>query len=292
MATIIKPHGENGNLGQRPLKLLAPAKVNLRLEVLGVREDGYHELRSWMYPIELWDEIVLERIPEGLQLLCDHPGIPKEDLCIKAARTFFEETGLEGGVRIALKKNIPLGAGLGGGSSDAAAVLKGLCFLWRVDMEEERLMAMAQKVGSDVPFFVKGRPALVGGRGERIIRELPPLRLPLVILYPGRGLSTAEVYRCFDLSLTKTKAENMILRDFPPKNWKAFVRNDLEPMAKRLLPAIGEMEAALVEAGAEAVGMSGSGSAVFGIFLEEGKAREALRSLKRSKWQAFLAFTF
>lgn len=271
---------------------MAPAKVNLRLEVLGLREDGYHELRSWIYPVGLWDEILLERTPEGLQLRCDHPEVPGDDLCLKAARLFFEQTGAKGGVRVTLVKGIPVGAGLGGGSSDAAAVLKGLCALWEVHLPEDRLMALGLEVGSDVPFFLRGRPALVAGRGELILRELPSLRLPLVILFPGRGLPTAEVYRRFDLSLTKPRGENMIIGDFPPRDWKAFVRNDLEPVAKEMMPEIGEMEEALLRAGAEAAGMTGSGSAVFGIFRTEEEARDALRALGASRWKAYLAFTF
>lgn len=292
MAPIIKPHEGRRNPGRGILHLRAPAKVNLRLEVLGLREDGYHELRTWIYPIGLWDEIVLERIRKGLKLRCDHPEVPEDDLCLKAARLFFEQTGIRGGVRVTLVKGIPVGAGLGGGSSDAAAVLKGLCALWGLDLPEERLMAMGQEIGSDVPFFLRGRPALVAGRGERILQELPPLGLPLVILFPGRGLSTAEVYRRFDLSLTKPRGENKIIKDFPPRDWKGFVWNDLEPVAKEMMPEIGEMEEALLRAGAKAAGMTGSGSAVFGVFGTEEEARVALRALGASRWKAYLALTF
>lgn len=271
--------------------LRAPAKVNLRLEVLGLRPDGYHEIRSWIYPVGLWDEIIVERTGGEFELLCDHPAVPREDLCLRAARAFYQRTGLKGGARVVLKKRIPVGSGLGGGSSDAAATIKGLCALWGVELSEEEILELGSQVGSDVPFFLRGKPALVGGRGERILEDLPPLKAFLIILFPGKGISTEEVYRRLP-SLTKPGEGNKIIEEFPPKNWKGFLYNALEPVAEGILPEVRELKEALMCTGAEGALMSGSGSAVFGIYEKEEVAKEAFGKLKAFPWEVFLVRTF
>ncbi len=265
--------------------------MNLRLEVLGLRPDGYHEIRSWLYPIGLWDEIIVERTGGEFELLCHHPDIPEEDLCLRAAKAFYRKTGLRGGARVILKKKIPVGSGLGGGSSDAAATIRGLCALWGVKMPEEEILELGSQVGSDVPFFLRGRPALVGGRGERILEDLPPLKVPLVILFPGKGISTEEVYRRLP-SLTKDGEGNKIIKEFPPRDWKGFLYNALEPVAEEMLPEVRELKEVLMRMGAEGVLMSGSGSAVFGIYMEEEAAKEAFERLKAFRWDVFLVKTF
>jgi len=276
---------------KKTVTLKAPAKVNLRLEILGLREDNYHEILSWVYPVSLWDEILLQRIEEGIEFECDHPEVPREDLTVKATKLFLQYTGLKMGVKINLKKNIPIGSGLGGGSSDAASTLRGLMELSGFRLQEEELLELGSKLGSDVPFFIKGKPALIGGRGEKIIRELPPLRLFMVIVYPKKPLSSFTIYRLYDLSLTKGEGKNRIIRDFPPRKWDDFLYNALEQVAEEVLPEIREMKNLLRQRGAKGVLMTGSGSAVFGIYEREEEARSALEFLKAFGWEVFLVET-
>jgi 4-diphosphocytidyl-2-C-methyl-D-erythritol kinase len=279
------------NAPKKEVRIRAPAKINLRLEVLGLREDNYHEILSWVYPVSLWDEIRLERIEKGVYLECDHPQVPEEDLSVKAAKLFLRYTGLKMGIKIKLKKNIPIGSGLGGGSSDAASTLRGLMELSGFQLEEKELFELGSQLGSDIPFFLKGKPALIGGRGERIIQELPPLKLFLVILYPKKPLSSSAIYRLYDLSLTKGGGENRIIRDFPPRKWEEFLYNALEEVAERVLPEIKEMKNLLRQKGAKGVLMTGSGSAVFGIYEREEEARSAFEFLKAFDWEVFLVET-
>jgi len=276
---------------KRSITVKAPAKVNLRLEILGLREDHYHEILSWVYPVSLWDEISLERIEEGIEFECDHLQVPREDLTVKAAKLFLQYTGLKMGVRIRLKKNIPVGSGLGGGSSDAASTLRGLIGLSGLHLREEELLELGAKLGSDVPFFIRGKPALIGGRGEKIIRELPPLKLFMVIIYPQKPLSSSAVYHLYDLSLTKEDRKNKIVRDFPPRKWDDFLYNALEQVAEEVLPEIKEMKNLLRQKGAQGVSMTGSGSAVFGIYEREEEARSAFDFLKTFNWEVFLVET-
>src|SRR4030042_3883931 len=174
------------------LSLRAPAKVNLRLEVLGKRPDDYHEIKTWMYPISLADELtVVREASAGISLACSHPGLPvkEENLAYRAAALFLKEHALAGGVRIKLTKRIPVAAGLGGGSSDAATVLKAMDILWQTQMPPEALQEMGAALGSDVPFFIVGKGAVMGGRGERVMSVLPPLTAWLVLGNPGVPLS-------------------------------------------------------------------------------------------------------
>lgn len=261
--------------------------MNLRLEILGRRKDGYHLLRTWIYPISLWDELVVQR-KEGLEVSCEHPEIPREDLCLKAARLFFEELGLRGGARIELKKGIPVGAGLGGGSSDAAAVLKALRLLWAPELPMVQLMRVAAKVGADVPFFLVGGAACMGGIGEELIAPLPPLDLWLVLAHPGEPLSTAEVYRLYREGLTTSRGRNSISLEFPPKRWQDFLYNALEEVAQRLRPSIRRLKDLLLREGAEGVSMSGSGPTVFGVFSSLEGARRCYERLKEEGLQVFL----
>lgn len=275
-------------MGRRRVHLRAPAKVNLRLEVLGRHEDGYHFLRTWIYPVSLWDELVLERTAGEVELQCDHPEVPKEDLSVKAARAFLREFGVEAGVRIYLRKRIPVGAGLGGGSSDAAATLRGMEVLFGLEVGQGKLREVARRLGADVPFFLWGEASLMGGIGDEQIKALPKLGIWLVLVFPGRPLSTAEVYRRFDARLTSSRGQNKILAELPPKRWEDFLYNALEGPAKEILPLIDDIERRLLREGAEVASMSGSGPTVFGIFRSEEEARRACERLKTPDWQVFI----
>ncbi len=152
------------------INMKAPAKINLFLEILGKRDDGFHEIETIMQEIDLVDKLQFEEIEEGVRLECSNRNVPvnEDNLVCKAAMLIQNECGIKKGVSISLEKNIPVGAGLGGGSSDAATTLKALNLLWDIGLNDEELMTFAGKLGSDIPFFIKGKTALCCGRGEKI----------------------------------------------------------------------------------------------------------------------------
>lgn len=283
------------------MELNSPAKVNLFLHVTGKREDGYHELCSLMCGVGLYDRVVLEPCEAGISLRCAYPGVPEDErnLAFQAAALFFQATGQKGGCRIEIAKRIPPGAGLGGGSGNAATVLKGLNAYYGHPLETKALEALALGLGADVPFFVRCRPVLASGVGERFDATPPIKPYHLLIIYPGTGLSTAAVYKNLKLGLTKSekKIKSRLLNNgvIDPLH---HLCNDLEPPAQMLSPAVGDARKALEMAGAEGVLMSGSGSSVFGLFREScgAKAGETLLlCLKDEKpelyagWQFFVA---
>ncbi|GAB4276604.1 MAG: 4-(cytidine 5'-diphospho)-2-C-methyl-D-erythritol kinase [Deferrisomatales bacterium] len=280
---------------ERPdrLQLAAPAKLNLHLEVRGKRPDGYHDLRMLMVPVSWWDEITLERLaePGRVELRCSgEPGVEAgaDNLCVRAARYYFEQAGVAGGVRIALRKRIPTGAGLGGGSSDAAAVILGLERLYQEPLGEGARREAAFRVGADVPFFFARCAAWVEGIGERV----RPCRLaePLwfVVVCPGVFLSTARVFSRFTMGLTTSDRVHTIAQ-FNFQGVVRGLRNDLQPAAQALEPRVAEALDAVAAVGAPGRLMTGSGSAVFGLFAGEADARRAalrLRSLREARrWQ-------
>ncbi|NTU59736.1 MAG: 4-(cytidine 5'-diphospho)-2-C-methyl-D-erythritol kinase [Deltaproteobacteria bacterium] len=273
-----------------PLRLLAPAKVNLYLEVVGKRPDGYHDLKMLMAPVSLFDELTLERLDEPGRIEVVSDGSPhvesgEKNLCHRAARFYFEETGAPGGVRVRVDKQIPVGAGLGGGSSDAAVTILGLEALFGVPLTAEGRARAAFRVGADVPFFFARSAAWVEGIGEAV-RPLPAFDpFWLVIVHPGVFLSTAAVFSRFTMGLTSPGPVPMIT----DLRFQAFVeglRNDLEAPAAALEPEVGRVLEALRATGAPGVLMSGSGSAAFGLFPDEGAARRAASGLSKHPWAA------
>ena len=288
--------------------LRAPAKINLGLRLLDVRDDGYHELESVFAPIEIWDDLELEISPGDLRIdleveagsreelpaaLADVTAGP-DNLVVRAAAAFCKETGLEAQIRLRLRKRIPAGAGLGGGSSDAAAVLRGLASVFDRELTDETLHGLALSLGADVPFFLNPAPAFVSGIGEKIERLAGLQPLDLVVVNPGISLATAEVYRAADaLRSALTESE-------PGSTMRAISRlcgetgdlthalgdlliNDLEPAARRLCPPVARLLGRLREAGAIGVSMSGSGATVFGVFESGGRASRAAEVLRISE---------
>lgn len=267
-------------------ELLAPAKVNLTLHVLDRRPDGFHEIVSLFVPLSLADRLEIE--VGGPSIEVEVPGHPElegpENLCTRAARAFADTTGRAVGLRIRLHKSIPVAAGLGGGSSDAAAVLRCLAHLHGLDPEAPEVREAALRVGSDVPFFLRCTPAVARGRGE-ILEPAPPLPpLYLLLLQPPFGVSAGEAYR----SLAALRASGELPMGEAPTLPPAFpdaaaivrrLHNDLEPAVERLYP-IGEVRERFRAAGAQGILMSGSGSCVFALFgsaAEREKCRESLR---------------
>ncbi|MBO8159786.1 4-(cytidine 5'-diphospho)-2-C-methyl-D-erythritol kinase [Thermosyntropha sp.] len=264
----------------------APAKVNLFLNIKGKRSDGYHEIETIMHKISLADKVVISRNDQGIKVRSDNPFIPEgeDNLAYKAAMVFMEETGIKKGVNIYLEKNIPFEAGLGGGSSDAAAVLKGMNELYRCGISDEKLVEWAARIGSDVPFFILPGTALARGRGEIITPFGKENFLNIVVIKPEFSLSTAEVYRSFRLAEVK-KIPNLeaflaAWEDCDIIRIAENMINVLEVPVLKIYPAIDKIKAKLEASGALKALMSGSGSAVFGIFSSKKEAVEAYNSLR------------
>lgn len=277
------------------LRARAHAKVNLGLRVLGRRADGYHELRTTLQTISLADTISFEPAEDiSLQVTGPYPVPAGDDnLVLRAARLLARE--LPGhGARILLEKRIPPGSGLGGGSSDAAVTLMGLARLWEAALEPHRLDALARQLGSDVPFFLYGGTCLAVGRGEEIL-PLPDLPAwPILVAWPGEGLSTAEIYATLPESLTRQRILSSMKGFVPPPPGGTGeaaeppdLTNDLETTAIRRLPALERLRERLVAGGAQAVAMSGSGSAVFGLFPGESRLERLAASLSAAGAHVF-----
>jgi 4-diphosphocytidyl-2-C-methyl-D-erythritol kinase len=274
------------------MRVLAPAKINLYLRITGRRPDGYHLLDSLMIPVSLYDEIEVE-VGSGqpeIIVTCDDPAIPgnETNLAYKAAALLCREAGVSTRVSLHLRKRIPAGAGLGGGSSDAAAVLKSVNMLLSLGLTEAQLGALAARLGADVPFFIPCRPARVEGIGE-ILTAVPALPWRwLVIVVPPFGVSTPWAYHRFDeLSLAEmpsTPPGRDRAGHWPPPG---FLVNDLERAVLSAYPLIGQLKNQLLSFGAEGALMSGSGSAVFGVFRSRASAEQAVAALGE-KGKAFL----
>lgn len=255
------------------VRILAPAKINIGLALLGRRDDGYHELRTLFQAVSLYDRLRLRRARRGVRVLCPSlPGLGEGNLAHRAAALFFEKTGLSGGVRIDLQKRIPAGGGLGGGSSDAAAALLGCCRLFGVRPAPQQLRDWAAELGSDVPFFLQGGTAVGSGRGE-VLENIAPFAGPgFALLHLGpRGLSTAEVYRSLPPgALTgATRAFTILLarwRDGDLRRLGGALFNDLEAAAFALDPGLAGVKKRFAQAGACGALLCGSGSGVFGLF--------------------------
>lgn len=293
-------------LMMKKIILPAPAKVNLFLRILGKRKDGYHEISSLMQPVSLYDQVsVTVSEGAGVTVGSSNPSVPKdnENIVFKAATLFLKDAGLDKHVNIWLDKRIPVGAGLGGGSSDAAATLKGLNTLSGAPFDNVRLKALGALIGSDVPFFIHCRPAIASGRGEALAEvRLPSYRY--ILINPGFEVSTAWAYGNFDL--TKSNKDNNLLYSLPPNppltqggDWgegvdtiKGLLVNDLEVVTSARYPAIGGMKKTLKDSGAVAAIMSGSGPTVFGIYsnrIDRDRAFQLLESRLKSPFTLFRA---
>lgn len=247
------------------LGLPAPAKLNLFLHVTGRRPDGKHLLQSIFTLIDLADTVDLTLLPSGdVEREGDLTGPAEEDLCVRAARLLKERFRVEAGVRIRLEKRIPVGAGLGGGSSDAATVLIGLNRLWNLRLTRSELMALGVELGADVPFFLFGRNAFAEGIGEKLLPvELPDAWYRLV--WPGRGVSTGKIFSAPDLTRSTETRKIAVFSDSIRNRWPALPgHNDLEPVAARIEPAVQKALRMLSESGFEPR-MTGSGSTVFAV---------------------------
>jgi len=279
------------------LKFKTPAKVNLGLHVHGKREDGFHELETIFQMVSLFDDVELELLSSGIKLECDTPGIPTDDtnLVCKAALLLRKSYQVEGkGVSIRLKKKIPFGAGLGGGSGNAAGVLMGLNRLWDLNIDREKLFTLAAELGSDVPFFLTSPCALGKGRGERLKVLESCSKFQVLLVFPGFPIATSWVYQNLRLKLTKRPNNISILRkNLSLSNITSLgsqLYNDLESVVIQKFPEVKVVKDELWAWGALGVLLSGSGSTVFGIFDDPEKAQVACASLN-GDWERVVTET-
>jgi 4-diphosphocytidyl-2-C-methyl-D-erythritol kinase len=260
------------------MRFLSPAKVNLSLEVGRPRPDGYHEIQTLMHRIDLADQIEMEPEGEGIALSVEGEETPPgpENLAHRAARTFFRETGIAGGVRLRLRKRIPVAAGLGGGSSNAATVLMGLNEVFGAQIDDRRLMAWAAGIGADVPFFIFKEPAWAVGKGERLRAAKLPADLWFLLLVPPFRISTAWAYAAYDRLGVDRTGSFLVQRSYGGiADLAPVLHNDLEKASADRFPEIKEMKEKLRERGAAGALMSGSGPVVFGLFADREGMKKA-----------------
>ena len=275
----------------RRLVLSASAKINLALEVLGKRDDGYHEVATVMQAVDLSDRLVIED-SEILEVRTSAPDVPSDgsNLVARAAHALREAAAVSRGARIRLDKRIPVAAGLGGGSADAAATLVGLSRLWGLRWSVARLDELAVTLGTDVPFFLRGGAALGTGRGERI-EPVVGMALPLVLINPGVGASTPAIYGGVTPAMYSdgNHVRQMVaaLRSRRPARVAASLYNALERVAAAAHGQVAQMEAALLAAGALGAAMSGSGLTVFGVARSFDHARQIRARVARRSWRCW-----
>jgi 4-diphosphocytidyl-2-C-methyl-D-erythritol kinase len=265
------------------LTVPAPAKLNLFLHVTGRRADGYHTLETLFVALDLGDTITVTRRDDGaIARATEWPDVPPPlDLAVRAAVALKRETGCAQGADIAVTKRIPLGGGLGGGSSDAATVLLALNRLWGTDLSRADLMRIGLALGADVPFFLSGEPALARGVGER----LTPVSIPMfwaAVIVPGVVVSTASVFAASELTRNAASANIDVFSE-------GYGRNDLQPVAVARFPDIAAALAALAPC-SRGARMTGSGGCVFAPFVSEAEARAAVDA-RPPAMQGFVART-
>jgi 4-diphosphocytidyl-2-C-methyl-D-erythritol kinase len=283
---MLRPQPPKTRRKARPgLVVYAPAKINVYLRVVGRRADGYHLLESIVAPVSCFDRLWLHPRADGeIRLRCNDPCIPSSagNLAWRAAALLRERAGVDAGVDISLLKRIPAGAGLGGGSSDAAAVLIGLNRLWRLGFSTARLARLGAILGADVPFFVHGRPAVMRGVGERVRPFSAFPHADFVLAFPGSPIETRWVYQNLHWSEPTPRPRSPVRRFLQGRlDLASILHNDLERVACKAQPAIARLLARLGQLGGSGGRMTGSGSAVFGIFPSSSATKRAAARLRR-----------
>jgi 4-diphosphocytidyl-2-C-methyl-D-erythritol kinase len=274
-----------------PLTLPSFAKVNLYLEVFGKRADGFHEIFTILQTVSLCDELTFELREGGIELTCDDARVPldRSNLIIRAANAVNATFGVAKGAAVRLRKNVPIGGGLGGGSSNAAVALIGLCKLWGITATKDELRRIATAVGSDVPFFLEGGTAIGSSRGECIESVEDFHGENLVIVTPDVSASTAKAYSDLNAPNLTNKGSNRILDvSRAAELLRRGLKNDFEKTVFAAFPEIGRAKNGLTELGAKQALMSGSGASVFGIFDNEETRQTALKALgQEANWRSF-----
>ncbi len=263
------------------IKIKTPAKINIGLNVVEKREDGFHNIETLFYPLPcLYDEIIIQPA-EQLSVLVEKFNLPlEENIVLKALKLLEQETSCKLRLSVTLVKNIPAGAGLGGGSSDAATILTAINKLLKLNLSPQKLNSLALELGSDVPFFLNPVPSLGYSRGEILTPVDFKIDFPILIINPGIHISTAKAFSKVKPSRPKVKIENLIspTKEINYEELRANIRNDFEEIIFSEFPQIKEIKEGLYESGALLALMSGTGSTVFGIFEEQKKAEKALRA--------------
>lgn len=295
-----------------PLTIKSFAKINLYLQVLNKRKDNFHNLKTLFARINLADTIILKNVQgNAIKIKCNNRGVPqdKTNLCWRAAALLKQSHKSKNGLEIEIKKFIPIGAGLGGGSSNAASVLLGLNKYWNLGLSKTKLLGLAVKLGSDVPFFIHdAKFALGSNRGEKIkpVVFLKQLKLWFILVYPNIKVSTPLIYQKFDSCLAAGKVFSglttpqadvkILISELSRKGFQAArecLFNSLETVTTRFYPVVNQVKNALYGMGLERVMMSGSGPAVFGICSSQKQAQDLSGKLRRKykSWQIFVTST-
>jgi 4-diphosphocytidyl-2-C-methyl-D-erythritol kinase len=273
----------------------AYAKINIGLNIISQRDDGYHNIETVFQQIDLFDQIVVKRIPElSIVIRCNDNRVPTNhhNLCYKAVKLIHEHTAIKEGVEIRIHKRIPLGAGLGGGSSDAAATIAGLKKLWRFQITPIELQRLALRLGADVPYFLHGGTALASGVGENLSSLSLPFKFYCVLIYPNIEICSTWAYKNFNFVLTKTKKciklSQIFSQQLPIGELKRVISNDLEEVVFQKYPVLRQVKKLLYSHGAFFAGMSGSGSTIYGLFKNYLEAVVVMRSIPKP-YQIILA---
>lgn len=279
------------------VRIKARAKINLSLDVNAKRPDGYHDVCMIMQTVALHDTVTVEKTESGIEIFCNKSCIPSGNgnIAYKAAALMMDKYGINSGIKITIDKKIPAAAGLAGGSSDAAAVLKSINSLFSLNLEEHKLFEIGKCIGADVPYCIKGGTMLAEGIGE-ILTELAPLPdVNIVLVTPRVEVSTVWVYNNLDLSVIQLRPDTeAVINAIEDKNIEMLAENMVNVLETVTIPRyeiIEEIKTRLVDLGAAGSIMSGSGPTVFGVFLDGQKAREAYCAMKDEKWDCFLTHT-
>lgn len=276
----------------RSVTVLAPAKINLFLQVLGKRPDGYHEIHSLMQTINLYDTLRVTTAESGISLTCDDPTLPSgpSNLAWRAARLLLDRSKLDSGVNIDLQKRIPTGAGLGGGSSDAAAVMKAINELHDLGISSQQMMEWGAELGSDIPFFFSSGTALASGRGEKIESIDTFMGYFVLLIIPNFPISTKDAYQGLRLYLTNfSRRGDIDIKASGAFFFKTLYRigNDFQQQAVTIHPELESCMKVLYRGGAGYVALSGSGSAFFGLFEQQPDPELMTAVSSQFGWQAF-----
>ena len=276
----------------------AYAKINLTLDILGTREDGFHEVAMIMQSIGLHDDLDIEKKDTGIKLAIDNSELPADEsnLCYKAAKLMFDEFNVKGGVKINLTKRIPMGAGLGGGSADAAAVIRGMNEIFSLNASPEKLADISAKIGSDIPFCITGGTQFATGRGE-ILKRLPDFpKTYLTLIKPAFSVSTPHAYKMYDNTPVVRRPDNegiiAALKNGDVKNIYSMMGNVLEAPIAKEYPEINEYKEIMIKEGAIFAQMTGSGSVVFAIAKDMRSANKIADAMKaKTSYEVFVTET-
>jgi len=275
----------------------AYGKINISLDVVGKREDGYHLLKMIMQNVDLYDSMSFEKCNKGINISCNKPYIPTDErnLVYKAAKLFMETYNISEGINIYLKKNIPVAAGMAGGSADAAAVFKALKQVFKIDVDDNELMNLGVKIGADVPYCIMGGTALCEGIGD-IITPLAPFKNHILVLVkPNFGVSTKEVYKNLDISkIFKHPDTESLIKAMEEENLADVcnsMKNLLENVTLRKYPVLKRIKEDMVKMGAMGSMMSGSGPTIFAFFDDMLKAQRCYDKFKTQYKEVYITRT-